>query len=157
MLKIKDDVDLIILYVEDVDIKGYVYLKDVLIETFAEIEKLYNQKGYVTGVPTGFADLDLKTNGLHDSDLLIVAARPAIGKSAFAINIASNVALQSGKGVAIFNLEMSKDQVGNRILCSEAMIDSYALRTGKLDNKNWQDLRKEYSDIVGEFVSEYAS
>ena len=120
--------------------KGYTAIKDVLVETFAKLEELCNQKGKLSGTSTGFADLDLKTNGLHDSDLLIVAARPAMGKSAFAINLATNVALQSGKGVAIFNLEMSKDQVGNRILCSEAMIDSNKVRSGQLEDDDWVKL-----------------
>ena len=109
-------------------------------ETFAKLEELCNQKGKLSGTSTGFTDLDYKTNGLHDSDLLIIAARPAMGKSAFAINLATNVALQSGKGVAIFNLEMSKEQVGNRILCSEAMIDSNKVRSGQLEDDDWVKL-----------------
>ena len=117
--------------------KGYTSIKDVLVESFAKLEELYNQKGKLSGTPTGFADLDLRTSGLHDSDLIIVAARPAMGKSAFAINIATNVALQAGKGVAIFNLEMSKEQVGNRILCSEAMVDSNKIRTGQVEDDDW--------------------
>ena len=128
--------------------KGYTAIKDVLVETFAKLEELCKQKGQLSGTSTGFADLDLKTNGLHDSDLLIVAARPAMGKSAFAINLATNVALQSGKGVAIFNLEMSKDQVGNRILCSEAQVDSMKVRTGKLDTDDWVKLGKASGDLA---------
>ncbi len=120
--------------------KGYTSIKDVLVESFAKLEELYNQKGRISGISTGFTDLDLKTSGLHNSDLLIVAARPAMGKSAFAINIATNVAVQSGKGVAIFNLEMSKDQVGNRILCSEAMVDSNKIRTGQVEDEDWVKL-----------------
>ena len=120
--------------------KGYTSIKDVLVESFAKLEELYNQKGKLSGTPTGFADLDLRTSGLHDSDLIIVAARPAMGKSAFAINIATNVALQAGKGVAIFNLEMSKEQVGNRILCSEAMVDSNKIRTGQVEDDDWVKL-----------------
>ena len=120
--------------------KGYASIKDVLVESFAKLEELYNKKGRISGTPTGFADLDLKTSGLHDSDLLIVAARPAMGKSAFAINIATNVAVQAGKGVAIFNLEMSKEQVGNRILCSEAMVDSNKIRTGQVEDDDWVKL-----------------
>ena len=120
--------------------KGYTSIKDVLIESYAKLEELYNSKGRLSGTPTGFADLDSKTSGLHDSDLLIVAARPAMGKSAFAINIATNVAVQSGKGVAIFNLEMSKDQVGNRILCSEALVDSNKIRTGLVEDDDWVKL-----------------
>ena len=120
--------------------KGYTPIKDVLVESFAKLEELYNQKGHLSGLSTGFLDLDYKTSGLHNSDLIIVAARPAMGKSAFAINIATNVAVQSGKGVAIFNLEMSKEQVGNRILCSEAMVDSNKVRTGQIEDDDWVKL-----------------
>ena len=78
---------------------GYNSIKDVLIGTFAELEKLYNQKGTLSGIATGFTDLDYKTSGLHNSDLVIVAARPAMGKSAFAINMATNIAVQSNRNV----------------------------------------------------------
>lgn len=119
---------------------GYSSIKDVLVESFAELEKLYNQKGHVTGVSTGFADLDYKTSGLHGSELIILAARPAMGKSAFAINIATNVAVQSKVPVVIFNLEMSKDQIGNRILCSEALVDSNKIKTGQIEDQDWMKL-----------------
>ena len=117
--------------------KGFTVIKDVLVETFAELEKLYNQKEAITGVPTGFADLDYKTAGLHSSDLVLVAARPAMGKSAFALNIATNAAINAKVPVAIFNLEMSKSQLVNRMLCSEAMVDSNKVRTGKIDEEDW--------------------
>ena len=120
--------------------RGYTSIKDVLVESFAELERLYNQKGAITGVPTGFADLDSRTSGFHKSDLVIIAARPAMGKSAFAINIATNAALQANVPVIIFNLEMSKEQVGNRILCSEAMVDSNKVRTGKIEEEEWVKL-----------------
>lgn len=120
--------------------KGYTVMKDILVESFAELERLYNQKGNVTGVSTGFYDLDNITAGLHNSDLLIVAARPAMGKSAFAINLAANAAIKSKVPVVIFNLEMSKEQVGNRILCSEALVDSNKIRTGQLDDEDWMKL-----------------
>ena len=120
--------------------KGFSVIKDVLIESFAEIEKLYNQKEPITGVPTGFADLDYKTAGLHNSDLILVAARPAMGKSAFALNIASNAAINAKVPVAIFNLEMSKSQLVNRMLCSEAMVDSNKIRTGKIEEDDWGKL-----------------
>ena len=119
--------------------KGYTPIKDVLVESFAKLEELYNQKGKISGKTTGFTDLDLRTSGLHNSDLIIVAARPAMCKSAFAINIATNLAL-SGTPVAIFNLEMSKEQVGNRILCSEAMVDSNKIRTGQVEDEDWMKL-----------------
>ena len=117
--------------------KGYTQIKDVLVETFAELEKLYNQKETITGVPTGFADLDYKTAGLHNSDLVLIAARPAMGKSAFALNIATYAAINTKKPVVIFNLEMSKEQLVNRMLCSEAMVDSNKVRTGKIDEEDW--------------------
>lgn len=120
--------------------KGYTALKEVLVESFSELEKLYNQKGYITGVPTGFIDFDKKTAGLHGSELIILAARPAMGKSAFAINIAANAAIRNHIPVAIFNLEMSKSQVGNRILCSEAMVDSNKVKTGQMDDEDWVKL-----------------
>ena len=100
-------------------------------------ERLYNQKGYITGVETGFSDLDYKTSGFHKSDLIIIAARPAMGKSAFAINIATHAAVNRNVPVVIFNLEMSKEQVANRILCSEAMVDGNKIRTGKIDDNEW--------------------
>lgn len=120
--------------------KGYSSMKDILVDTFAELEKLYNQKQRITGVPTGFTDLDYKTAGLHESDLILVAARPAMGKSAFALNIAVNAAVRGNTNVAIFSLEMSKEQIANRILCSEAMVDSNKVRTGKMDEEDWVKL-----------------
>ncbi len=117
--------------------KGYTPIKDVLIESITEIEKLYNQKGIITGIPTGFADLDRITAGLHNSELILIAARPAMGKSAFALNIATHAAVNANIPVAVFNLEMSKEQVGNRILCSEAMVDSNKIKTGKIDEQDW--------------------
>lgn len=120
--------------------KGYSSIKDILVDTFTQLEKLYNQKESITGVPTGFVDLDYRTSGLHNSDLILVAARPAMGKSAFALNIATNAAVRAKVPVAIFSLEMSKEQMTNRILCSEAMVDSAKVRTGKIDDDEWAKL-----------------
>lgn len=120
--------------------KGYSSMKDILIDTFTQLEQLYNQKEMITGVPTGFADLDYRTSGLHNSDLILVAARPAMGKSAFALNIATHAAVRGKVPVAIFSLEMSKEQMANRILCSEAMVDSAKVRTGKIDDEEWGKL-----------------
>ena len=127
--------------------KGYSALKDVLVGSFAELEKLYNQKGNVTGITTGFIDLDNKTAGLHNSDLIIIAARPAMGKSAFAINLATNAAVKANVPVVIFNLEMSKEQVGNRILCSEAMVDSNKIRTGQIEDDDWMKLATTLGEL----------
>ena len=120
--------------------KGYTPIKDVLVESFTKLEELYNRKQHITGVPTGFVELDYKTAGLRGSELILVAARPAMGKTAFALNIATNAALRGNAPVAIFSLEMSKDQLVNRILCSEAMVDSNKVRTGKLEEDDWVKL-----------------
>jgi replicative DNA helicase len=127
--------------------KGYSPIKDVLVESFAQLETLYNQKGNVTGITTGFIDLDNKTAGLHNSDLIILAARPAMGKSAFAINLATNAAMKANVPVVIFNLEMSKEQVGNRILCSEAMVDSNKIRTGQIEDDDWMKLASTLGEL----------
>ena len=125
--------------------KSYTPIKDVLIESFTKLEELYNQKSKITGVPTGFADLDDKTAGLHGSDLILIAARPAMGKTAFALNIAAHAAIRENVPVAVFNLEMSKDQLVNRMLCMEAMVDSNKVMTGKLDEDDWSKL----ASVVG--------
>ena len=122
--------------------KGYASIKDVLVDTFAQLEELYNNKQVVTGVPTGFTDLDYKTSGLHNSDLVLIAARPAMGKSAFALNIASNAAINAKVPVVIFSLEMSKEQMVNRMLCAEAMVDSSRVRTGKIEDDDWIKLAR---------------
>ena len=128
--------------------KGYTPIKDVLVETFDQIEKLYNQKESITGIPTGFVDLDNKTAGLHGSELILVAARPAMGKTAFALNIATNAAVRGNVPVAIFSLEMSKEQLVTRILASETMIDSNKLRTGKIEEEDLIKISEELRPFV---------
>lgn len=120
--------------------KGYEPIKDVLVESFTKLEELYNRKQHITGVPSGFIELDYTTAGFHESELILIAARPAMGKTAFALNIATNAALKANVPVAIFSLEMSKEQLVNRILSSEAMVDSNKIRTGKLDENDWTRL-----------------
>lgn len=122
-------------------------IKDVLMESVQNIEKLINNKGGLTGLPSGFADLDKLTSGLHPSDFIILAARPSMGKTALALNIVQNVALRAhtkigGKprSVAFFSLEMSKEQLVNRMLCAEAGIDSQRLRVGEMGDKDWDAL-----------------
>jgi len=127
--------------------KGYTSIKDILVDTFSELEELYNNKTSVTGVPTGFTDLDYKTSGLHNSDLILVAARPAMGKSAFVLNIASHAALSAKVPVAIFSLEMSKEQMVNRILCSEALVESSKIRTGKIEDEDWVKLARALAPL----------
>ena len=122
--------------------KGYVSMKDVLVDSFTQLEELYNRKQHITGVPSGFKELDYRTAGFHGSELILIAARPAMGKSAFVLNIATNAAVKSKVPVAIFSLEMSKEQMVNRVLCSEAMVDSNKVRTGKLDENDWAKLAR---------------
>ncbi len=125
---------------QDKEQKSYSPLKDVLVESFTKLEELYNRKQHITGVPSGFIDLDFRTAGFHGSELILIAARPAMGKTAFALNIATNAALRANVPVAVFSLEMSKEQLVNRILCSESIVDSNKVRTGKLDEEDWAKL-----------------
>ena len=126
---------------------SYSAFKDVLVDSFTNLEELYNRKQHITGVPTGFTELDYKTAGFHGSELILIAARPAMGKSAFALNIAANAALKANTPVAIFSLEMSKEQLVNRILCSEAMVDSNKVRTGKLEEGDWVKLAESIGPL----------
>ena len=120
--------------------KGYAPIKDVLVESFTKLEELYNRKQHITGVPSGFTELDYRTAGFHGSELILIAARPAMGKTAFALNIATNAAVKANVPVAVFSLEMSKEQLVTRILCSEYMVDSNKVRTGKLEEDDWTKL-----------------
>lgn len=115
-------------------------IKDVLVEAYDSIEVLHNRKGDVTGIPTGFADLDRITAGFQRNDLIIVAARPSVGKTAFALNIAQNVATKTDENVAIFSLEMGAQQLVMRMLCAEGNIDAQRLRTGKMTEDDWKKL-----------------
>ncbi len=121
--------------------RSFRLIKDVLMETYEYIEMLSNRQGDVTGVPTGYIDLDKMTSGFQKSDLIIVAARPSVGKTAFALNIAQNAAARAGFPVAIFSLEMSAQQLVQRMLCAEGNIEADKLRTGKgMKDEDWQKL-----------------
>ncbi len=122
------------------NVSAFTPMKDIVIETFDKINLLYESKGGLTGIPSGFRDLDALTSGLQASDLILVAARPSMGKTAFTLNIAANVALKSKKTVAFFSLEMSKQQLVQRMLCSEGGIDSQKLKNGDLSNEDWDKL-----------------
>lgn len=124
------------------NLQGLVPIKEVLVETFNRLEELYNNKGSISGVPSGFTDLDYKTSGFQNSDLILVAARPGMGKTAFMVNIGQHAAIYKKLPVAIFNLEMSKDQLVHRMLCSEAMVDSQKMRTGRLEDDDWKKLAR---------------
>ncbi|MGG0338212.1 replicative DNA helicase [Priestia aryabhattai] len=115
-------------------------IKDVLVQTYDDIEVLHNRKGDITGIPTGFSDLDRMTAGFQRNDLIIVAARPSVGKTAFALNIAQNVATKTDENVAIFSLEMGAQQLVMRMLCAEGNIDAQRLRTGSLTADDWGKL-----------------
>lgn len=125
---------------QDKSQKSYTPIKDALVESFTKLEELYNRKQHITGVPSGFTELDYRTAGFHGAELILIAARPAMGKTAFALNIATNAALKANVPVAVFSLEMSKEQLVNRILCSESMVDSNKVRTGKLEEDDWTKL-----------------
>ncbi len=120
--------------------KSSVHIKDVLVDAFARLEELYNSRNSITGVPTGFIELDKKTAGLQPANLIFIAARPAMGKSALVLNIAANAAIRNKIPVAIFSLEMSKEELTNRILCSEAMVDSGKVRNGTIGDEDWLKL-----------------
>ena len=115
-------------------------IKDVLVQTYDNIEQLHNRKGDITGIPTGFSELDRMTAGFQRNDLIIVAARPSVGKTAFALNIAQNVATKTDESVAIFSLEMGAEQLVMRMLCAEGNINAQNLRTGNLTEEDWGKL-----------------
>ncbi len=117
-------------------------IKDVLGRGLEEIERLFNDQGSITGVGSGFIDLDAKTSGFQKGDMVLIAARPSMGKTTFALNIAEHAALREGKSVVIFSLEMSKEQLAYKLLCSEANVDLVKLRTGTLEDKDWESIAK---------------
>lgn len=120
--------------------EGFVTIRTILLKTFDKIEYLYSNKGNLTGVPTFFKELDRITSGWQASDLIIIAARPSMGKTALVLNMAQNAAVKAGVPIALFSLEMSKEQLVQRILCSEAMVDQQRVRTGELLDSDWPKL-----------------
>ncbi|SEC29984.1 replicative DNA helicase [Paenibacillus sp. GP183] len=119
---------------------GFISIRDVLMEVFERVEFLYSHKGGATGIPSGFVDLDKMTSGFQRSDLIIVAARPSVGKTAFALNIAQNVGVRAKETVAIFSLEMGASQLVQRMICAEANVDATRMRTGYLEGDDWEKL-----------------
>ncbi len=117
--------------------RSFYALKDIIKDTFENIEKLYEKKTHVTGVPTGFKDIDSLTAGLQDSDLIIIAGRPSMGKTAFCLNIAEHAAIEANQPVVVFSLEMSKEQLVQRMLASRAKVDLQNLRRGYLKDADW--------------------
>lgn len=127
----------------------YVAIKDVVISALEKIEAASKMGGSVTGLSTGFIDLDYQTSGMQPSDLVLIAARPSMGKTAFVLNLAHSIALKQNVTTAIFSLEMSKEQLVNRILSMESKVDAQTLRSGKLDDSDWEKLI-ESAEIVGD-------
>lgn len=123
--------------VQNRNMSGIHHIKDVLVSTFDIIEQNALNRGKVSGVPSGFTDLDSVTNGFHPAELIIIAARPGVGKTSFAMNIAQHAAMHANIPTAVFNLEMSKEQLGTRILWSESLVPGDKLRTGNLSEKDW--------------------
>ena len=120
--------------------KAFLPIRDLLMDTYERIEQMHENRGGLTGIPTGFPDLDRMTSGLQRSDLIILAARPSMGKTAFALNLAQNVALHAGETVAIFNMEMPAIQLVQRMLSAEGNIDAQVFRTGNLGEEDWEKL-----------------
>jgi replicative DNA helicase len=120
--------------------KGYIHIKDALVTAYGHLEYLYSSKGRTTGVTSGFRDLDQMTSGFQPSDMIIVAARPSVGKTAFTLNVARNAAVLGGAKVMFFSLEMGAEQLALRLLASEAAVDGHKLRTGQLQDQDWQRL-----------------
>ena len=126
----------------------FVPIRQVVMNAMDKIEKAAKNKGAVTGIPTGFIDLDYRTAGMQPSDLVLIAARPSMGKTAFVLNIAEHVAFRQNKTVAIFSLEMSKEQLVNRLFSLESKVDSQHIRTGQLSDQEWEKLI-ESAGVIG--------
>ena len=122
------------------DTSDLVPIQDLVVTSYEEIEQRFNNKDELVGVDTGFYDLNTLTSGLRKSDLIILAARPSMGKTAFALNLAQNVAMKTKKGVAIFSLEMPKQQLVKRMLCAEAEVDTQRITSGNMQPKDWEKL-----------------
>ncbi len=123
-------------------------IKDVLAKTQSDLEMLSRNKGEVTGIATGFYDIDRLTSGLHENELIIIAARPGMGKTAFAVNLATNIAIGSKKPVALFNMEMGAEQLASRMISSIGQIDGYKLRNGKLEHNDWKRVNEAMSRLI---------
>ncbi|MCZ6531640.1 MAG: replicative DNA helicase [SAR324 cluster bacterium] len=134
--------DIIIELANDAQVRSYAQLKDLLAANFEALEAAQDRGDDLTGLPSGFAELDKYTNGFQPSDLIIVAARPSMGKTSLAVNIAKYAATYSKLPAVVFSLEMSKEQLALRLLCSEASVDSQQVRLGKLDDFEWDKLAK---------------
>ena len=127
---------------------GFVPVRDVASPTLEYIDRLHERKELVTGVPTGYERLDELTSGLQNSDLIVLAARPSMGKTALALNIAQHVAIKAGRTVGVFSLEMAKEQLFLRMLCGQARVDAHRLRTGRLGKEEWTRLTLAFGELT---------
>ncbi len=139
--------------------QGFVAMREIVKESFRTIDQLSQSKELVTGLPTGFVDIDERTTGLQKGDLIIVAARPAMGKTSFCLNVAQHASQKTGETVGVFSLEMSKEQLVLRMLCAEARVDAHKLRTGHLQEKDWARLANAYATLSNAriFIDDSAS
>ena len=128
--------------------ESLVPLRDVLVKTYDQIDELAKLHGAIAGVPTGFIDLDNLLTGLHGGELIIVGARPAMGKTSFAMNIAAHASLDRGKSVAVFTLEMPREQIAMRMLCSDARVDMQRVRKGTLNDQDWVNLTRSVQHMA---------
>ncbi|MEE8160121.1 MAG: replicative DNA helicase [Acidobacteriota bacterium] len=127
---------------------GFTDLQNLLNKTYQDIESIYKRKELISGIATGFVDLDRLTSGLQSTDLIIVAARPGLGKTSFAINVAQHAAIKDQRTVGIFSLEMAAQQLVTRMLCGEARVDAHKVRTGYLNKEDWSRLAKAVSRLA---------
>lgn len=143
VFKVMDSAQRKIFDVSQNEIKSdYEAIGTVLARSVEQLEKMFTTLGNITGVSSGFPELDDKTSGFQKSDMILIAARPSMGKTTFALNLAQHAALREGKSVVIFSLEMSKEQLAQKLLCAEANVDMLAFRTGNLQEKDWENIAK---------------
>ncbi len=146
--RVLDEAEQKIFQVSEKHLKGkFIPIKNILEESFERIDELHKDKDKLRGIPTGFGELDNILAGLQPSDLIILAARPSVGKTSLALNIAENIATENGISVAVFSLEMSKEQLVDRLLSSEANVDSWKLRTGNLDDNDFPKIGRAMAKL----------
>ncbi len=131
------------------DTRGFRHIRDVLGEVYTNLNRLYEGDKSALGIPTGFSGLDKVLVGMGEGDLILIGSRPGMGKTSFVLNIATNVASKTNRAVCIFSLEMSAEQLVNRMISSEAMIDSYTLRTGRLSSEDWIKVAEAAAKLAG--------
>ena len=133
---------------EGIKTSKFAVIKDILSDVYEQVASLYGKKSGITGIATGYVDLDKKTSGLQNSDLIVIASRPGMGKTSFALGIARNVAMMEKVPVAVFSLEMSKQQIAQRLMCSESRIDLQRLRSGNLRDDEWPKLARAIENLA---------